>query len=110
MQCIIPTLNTALVFTLMIHGDLTPSNFIDSRASLLGITQLLRSDGLFIKLKLQHVPCNLKKGKLNEDRNNTAITYYFHKVSQPDTLPVRKLPYWFINSQRDVHSSTVNSQ
>ena len=108
MQCIIPTLNTALVFTLMIHGDLTPSN-LDSRASLLGITQLLHADRLFIKLKLQHVPRNLEKGKLNEDRNNTAITCYLHKVLQPDTLLVRKLPYWF-NSQRDVHCSTVNSQ
>ena len=26
MHCSIPTLNTALVFTLMIHGDLTPSH------------------------------------------------------------------------------------
>ena len=36
MHCSIPTLNTALVFTLMIHGDLTPSH-LERRASLLGI-------------------------------------------------------------------------
>jgi hypothetical protein len=36
MHCSIPTLNTALVFMLMIHGDLTPSN-LERRASLLGI-------------------------------------------------------------------------
>ena len=35
MHCSIPTLNTALVFTLMIHGDLTPSN-LERRALLLG--------------------------------------------------------------------------
>ena len=36
MLCSIPTLNTALVFTLMIHGDVTPSN-LERRAPLLGI-------------------------------------------------------------------------
>jgi hypothetical protein len=35
MHCSIPTLNTALVFTLIIHGDLTPSH-LERRASLLG--------------------------------------------------------------------------
>ena len=39
MHCSIPTLNTALVFMLMIHGDLTPSN-LERRASLLGIYKI----------------------------------------------------------------------
>jgi hypothetical protein len=40
----------------------------------------------------------------NEDRNNTAITCYFHEVLQPDNLVFRMLPYLF--TQRDVHSTT----
>ena len=40
MHCSIPTLNTALVFTLMIHGDLTPSHFNRKKSLAIGNIKL----------------------------------------------------------------------
>ena len=63
MQYIIPTLNTALVFTSMIHGDLTPSNFKDTRQQSLATgnnaTPLLRR--IIYKAKITARPMQFKK-------------------------------------------------
>ena len=63
MHCSIPTFNTALVFTMMIHGDLTPSN-LERRASLLGIklNTIPFLKRIIYKAKMTaRRPCNLKK-------------------------------------------------
>ena len=67
MHCSIPTLNTALVFTLIIHGDLTPSH-LERRASLLGnyikyTIPFLRR--IIYKAKMTARPMQFKKGKLD---------------------------------------------
>ena len=68
MDCSIPTLNTALVFTLMIHGDLTPSN-LERRASLLGSNIKLNTipflRRIIYRAKMTERPMQFKKGKLD---------------------------------------------
>ena len=66
MHCSIPTLNTALVFMLMIHGDLTPSK-LERRASLAigNINTIPSLRRIFIyKAKMTACPMEFKKGKL----------------------------------------------
>ena len=43
------------------------------------------------------------------NRNNAAITCCFHKISQPGTLVVRNLPYWFsLDQRRSGHYTTMH--
>jgi hypothetical protein len=58
LHCRIPTLNTALVFTLMIHGDLTPSSS-ERRALLLSIGNINTIPSRIIyKAKMTACPSN----------------------------------------------------
>ena len=64
MHCSIPTLNIALVFTLMIHGDLTSSK-LERRASLSRYINTIPSlRRIIYKAKPTACPMQFKKGKL----------------------------------------------
>ena len=67
MHCGIPTLNIALVFMLMIHGDLTSSK-LERRASLLSIGDINTIPSLrriIYQAKMTACPMQIfKKGKL----------------------------------------------
>jgi hypothetical protein len=68
-HCSIPTLNAALVFTLMIHGDLTSSNLERKKSLAIGNTKLntipFLDRRIIYKAKMTARPMQFKKGKLD---------------------------------------------
>ena len=91
MHCSIPTLNIALVFMLMIHGDLTSSKLLRKKSLAIGkyINTIPSLRRIIYQAKMTACPMQIfKKGKLgivntshNDDRNNTAITCCFFSQS-----------------------------
>ena len=63
MDCRVPTLNIALVFTLMIHGDLTSSK-LERRVYIGNINTIPSLRRIIYQAKMTACPMQFKQGKL----------------------------------------------